>query len=562
VALTGYKFISVVLIIWLALSWQNALAQNDSPSHPILIVNQHKFSPGDTVWIKIYLFKPNGTPEVGKHWIQVNVVDNEGTSNAQSVILMQEGIGSGQLSLPETMPAGYHLITAYDAEAGENSSIIAQQRIAIVSEETPIALDSSVRFIGESASADIKLEKKIFRPREKVTIQVVLTDKDLPVAGEFSISIANTDLISVNQNGVALAGFFKNDRTESNPSIKRSPNRYKEGRVVLTETGQSLPDSTKLFVYLQKSGWRYQTIVGKNGYVKLPLPDQFIRDEFFYLAEIEGKILSAITIQWKEKTIKLPSAVGTLKAGGIDQYGLYASKKRFIDQSFKFYSGSSNSAEATTKPHYEFIPVTVNINTGDYDPFPTMAEYIKEVVPSIFLRKRNGERVLRVKLGSLAPSQPVIAPIDDPIYIIDGTATCNTEFFLSLKPSDIKSIRIATDPRKLVPYGLFGKNGIVIIQSKKGNVREPLQDRSRIFPAVNKPVPFHLTMHEQGDDLRLPDFRAALYWNSSFFIDQSGNASFEIYCSDDEGKFRVEVVGFTSTGKPFLNYLIFDVKAE
>jgi hypothetical protein len=100
--------------------------------------------------------------------------------------------------------------------------------------------------------------------------------------------------------------------------------------------------------------------------------------------------------------------------------------------------------------------------------FPTIEELIREIVPSMFIRKSGKRIIVRVSLLS-----PLIST-QDPVYIIDGIATKNSEFFLSLDPSEIVTIKLINDSKKLLPLGLLGKNGIVIVKTKSGDRREPL----------------------------------------------------------------------------------------
>ena len=139
----------------------------------------------------------------------------------------------------------------------------------------------------------------------------------------------------------------------------------------------------------------------------------------------------------------------------------------------------------------------------------------------------------------------------DPLYIIDGIATKNTDFFLSLKPSDLLTVKIVTDPYKLVRFGLLGKNGIVMVQTKMGDAREPLDDPSKLIEGLNRPVNFKARDYSNVQDHRKPDFRSTIHWNPSIKTDSNGKAMVEFFCSDDVGELKIRIDGLATGGRPF-----------
>jgi hypothetical protein len=138
-----------------------------------------------------------------------------------------------------------------------------------------------------------------------------------------------------------------------------------------------------------------------------------------------------------------------------------------------------------------------------------------------------------------------------PVYIIDGIATTNVDFFMALDPSELVDIKVVKSPKKLLPFGIMGKNGIVIVQSKKGNLREPLDDPTKIVEGLSRPIPFASIDHAAGDDSNIPDFRSTIYWNGSIKTDASGKATIRFSSSDDVGDLRINVDGISTDGTAF-----------
>ena len=139
----------------------------------------------------------------------------------------------------------------------------------------------------------------------------------------------------------------------------------------------------------------------------------------------------------------------------------------------------------------------------------------------------------------------------DPLYVIDGIATKSTDFFLALKPSDLLTIKIINSLNKLKPLGLLGKNGIVIVQTKMGNVREPVDDRSKLIEGLSRPLNFKTSDYSQTSNTHVPDFRSTIYWNPSVRTNSSGLTVVDFFCSDDVGKLTIYIEGIATGGRPF-----------
>jgi hypothetical protein len=185
----------------------------------------------------------------------------------------------------------------------------------------------------------------------------------------------------------------------------------------------------------------------------------------------------------------------------------------------------------------------------------SMAELLREVVPSLYARQSRGESRVRVNL-----SEPLFPVRGDPVYIIDGIATKSTDFFLSLNPADILRVKVVTDPKKLMPYKLMGRNGIVIVETKMGNMREPLDDAGKVIAGVNKEVPFRGPDFSRDPARRIPDFRSTVYWNPSVKTDANGKAVVYFTCADDVAPMRIRIDGMAAGGRPFSAVLTVNVE--
>lgn len=178
-----------------------------------------------------------------------------------------------------------------------------------------------------------------------------------------------------------------------------------------------------------------------------------------------------------------------------------------------------------------------------------MIELIREIIPSLQHRKLGGKTTVRVLL-----SEASIRPIGDPLYVIDGIMTKNTDYFLSMNPSDILTLKIVKDISKLRRFGAMGKNGMVLVQTKKLDLQK-LKSGSTTLPVtgLSRPVNFKAQSHanDTNEGIRLPDFRSTVYWNPSVKTITAGKASFSFYTTDDTGPLIIKILGMTADGRPF-----------
>jgi len=438
-----------------------------------------------------------------------------------------------------------------------------------------------------SIQPEVQIAKTSFQTREKVTVDISLTDsKGQPIEGEFALNVINKGLFKdAKQNSFSdelnlplnTGNEFVVDRStsdwmtsldnylilftdelpwkeilknESKPFYRFTNVIQKRGSVYFADTSLPVPELTQLTFYLQHNKSVYHTFVDK-GKVWLTMPDVFGQDEVFYLAESKRKQIPNVKIVWEDDPVPT-TALSTFKEiQARDTYAEFTKKKRLIEHSYGFYSALNQgevviSRKSNADFEDEIMGADIFINVQDYILFPTMEELIKEVIPPLYHRKFGERNIVRVKLP-----EPMNSNITgDAVYVIDGIATNNTAFFLSLKPADLLTVKVVRDPVKLSRFGLMGKNGIVIVQTKNGDTREPI-DPSKMIAGLSKPLHFVSSNYSNANDIHRPDFRSTIYWNPSIKTDSEGKATVEFFSSDDIGKFKIRIDGITTEGRPF-----------
>lgn len=434
---------------------------------------------------------------------------------------------------------------------------------------------------------EVSMSKETFKPREPVRMEISLQDgTSAHIQAEFSVSVVNegvagTETMPFLEDMLALfprEGSVIERSVATRPSALdnllicesrdlpwrqilsdhppvptfRFTNAIEKRGIALSGDEKPVPDFTQILFYLQHDKMHYQTFTVHGGHVRLTLPDIFGPDEFLYVAETQkGRPVPDLRIRWQDDSIPLPVSRRSHEADDDDPYARFAQHVKMINRSYHYYGierrrGNDERAIGAESFEEEIGGADVTVRVQDYVAMSTMSELIREVVPSVYMRGSGDNSGVRINLP-----EPLYPAMGDPVYIIDGIATHNTRFFLSLPPPSILTIKVVTDAKKLAPFKLMGKNGIIIVETKSGNVREPLADQAREVEGLSMPAPFHAPDFRTDPRRRIPDFRSIVYWNPSVKTDADGKASVEFACSDDEGKLRIRIDGLTADGHPF-----------
>ena len=402
-----------------------------------------------------------------------------------------------------------------------------------------------------------------------------------PLQGEFSISLVNAKVQQLNTlsfeeevilgNRIPELTISADSEQLLDNALIISPNRvnwneilsfdgsparfgystlFQMNGIARDSSGQVLPMNSTLMFHLQRDLMRYEVNVGPQGFFQLNLLDIYGEDELFIMAETpKGTEILDVKVEWIDLPMPEFSKAPDFTFGDAqDSYAEFAAKRKKVDHSFNFFSTQANLdslADLNRKaaPNVPILEVDNSFNVDDFYLFPTLAEFLNEVVRPLRVGQQRDKPVVRVKF-----LEPNIATAD-PLYIIDGIATKNTEFFLSLDPKALKTIAVIKYPRKLSRFGQMAKNGIVIVNSKTGNLREPL-NQANLINGLSEALAFKALSAEWAQGSENPKFRSTVYWNSFLKTNENGQFNLRLFNSDDVSPLTLKIQGFAG-GKPF-----------
>jgi len=446
--------------------------------------------------------------------------------------------------------------------------------------------------------ATMELARENVSTRELVTLDVWLKDDNgNPISGEGTISVINKNLFPsptsapfdlelllselpqlrqyINKSGLTLEEWRSHsdhylipinwqripwkeivEGKVKKPQFKFRNSMSLQGSAKYLETLEPLADSTLVMIYLQKHMMGYEFYTSKEGNFKLPfMYDFWGNDKLFYTMQ------NSVRDQKKEFVIRLddhpvnsPKEIALKQTDSIEVYGDYKFKKDLMDQSFNFYA----NVKADTKgegfnPNVEFEDelggADFEVDAQKFLVFPSMEEMIREILPFVQHRVRGDKVTVRLILieGTLNS-----IPTSEPLYIIDGVMSRNTNLFLNLKPAEILTVKVVRDKTKLSRLGAIGKNGVIFVQTKNA-IGEKVEADGKLvnIEGLSKPIDFKFSNYAKNSNQRVPDFRSTIYWNPAVKTGTNGRANVSFYASDDVGEMIIKFQGITNEGLPF-----------
>ncbi|MBY0433819.1 MAG: hypothetical protein K2U26_06890 [Cyclobacteriaceae bacterium] len=181
----------------------------------------------------------------------------------------------------------------------------------------------------------------------------------------------------------------------------------------------------------------------------------------------------------------------------------------------------------------------------DYTRFPTMEEVLREYVKGVFVRKKNEVYQFMVINGQDKGlfQQP-------PFVLLDGVVIRDHNKIMEIDPLLIKKIDVV---RKTFFLGQVTCSGIINFQTYTGDVSamsNVINAAPVTYDGLQLQREFYSPRYrsEKRSD-RLPDFRYLLQWSPDIRLDNSGEASLELFTSDCPGRFQIILEGISPDGR-------------
>jgi hypothetical protein len=532
---------------------------------------------GNRTPIRTMIAAPRGSRFIGAD-IQVLVTIHNTIYYSQTIRLTEKNFSL--LMIPQAnLPSGIANLSVF---TGDNELLCSRNFFVTTPQQTVVKVSPAQNKVG---------------PGEKVTVDIAVTDESgLMVQGDMVISALNqklfestatnnlsdemmlrqvdlvrdlvidrsqNDWYSVLDQHLVASGsrnvWLDPDVSGKNPSYLNTW-LFARGRVVDQVTNEPITDSAMLHLYLQKHPMAYE-VKTKNSFADVYIPMDFWgRDEFFYHVIMKGNDQPNAKLEWVKENVEFQPAAQAKFTSEPDPYAGFRTRKKIIDQSYSFFKGKpveveELQADLNAEIEDEIMGADISVNLDNYIAFGSMDEVIREIIPALLHRKSGNRSIVKIVL--INPNLP--AP-GNPLYIIDGVMTMDTDFFMNMDQKNVHTIKVVNDQSKLRHMGALGRSGVVFVTSKK-SVADKVKASSQLIgiTGLSRATPFRNVTHQQNKREQTPDFRSTIYWNPSVKTDNTGRAQITFEASDDVGPVRINVAGMTDDGRAFSGSAVVEV---
>ncbi len=191
----------------------------------------------------------------------------------------------------------------------------------------------------------------------------------------------------------------------------------------------------------------------------------------------------------------------------------------------------------------------------DYVRFPAMLDVMKEYVTTVAVRRKNKAYVYRVL--DMDKNQHFDT---DPLILLDGVPVVDVDKMIAYDPLLVEKLEVI--PRRYV-FGPTSFPGIVSYSTYKGQLEGfPLTENALTgeYDGVQYIREYFSPVYHSPEERasRKPDMRTLLQWLPS---NENGDATFELFTSDQPGKYIIMVQGLSKDGIPGYGYKTFTVAA-
>jgi len=547
---------------------------------------------GEQVWLKVFKLdalnnKPNNLSKV----VYIELINSAGFPVKQIKISSRKKSESVSFNLSDTLSSGNYLLRAYtNWMKNYNQKDFAFKNISIINPFNPpggIKIQKEEPVIdllhyypeGERIILSIEPDKTKYGSREKVRVEVKATDrKGKPIETDLSVSVTKSFLINETRTNIdnrhkhlsslktgissdTLIGI--NDKplsfTSSNPDFMNQPNFTKTGHHYLPELEGNIisgtlissttekPEKNKDVVfslvgqvakcqfYKTNDSGDFHFVMNETGVQEIVIQtlkagsgDYFIELEPDFTNSSNHALPGPFYLD-TSKLEKLNKSIISMQVENIYQaYRQDDQNLALVNDSINFYGDPENSVEIS-----DFINLT------------TVREVIKEIVPHVTARKKDGKILFHITNDIIGQHFE-----NDPFVIVDGIPFNDVEQILNMRSADLERIDVLN-----LKYFIDGQifDGIISFVTKKGNLEILDFDYSifrQAYTGYNKKVKFNSPNYriDSLKNSRIPDFRNTLYWNPDLHMQKDGTLSFEFFTSDEPGSYTILIEGISPDG--------------
>lgn len=523
---------------------------------------------GEYLYYKIYtLNSETGSLSGLSKVVYLELVGNDGNAVLKQQVLLENGMGQGDLFIPTSLPSGNYKIIAYtlwmvngtDAAFFRGDLVLLNpyqgDQSGLSSGSLSAARDNSKSTDAEEVPPSVSdknimidLQDKVVGNREMVTVKLRNINAER-INGNISVSVRKTerDLDFYRPSSLEVPRSFSNSGRKNLPTDIFLP----ELRGSLLIGSLKNPNETSsvsgkaLSVYIPGEDHIFKTaLTNEDGIFFINLEREYTGDRI--LVQVVGE-----PEDYEINIIGKPD----IKHSGLEFTSFELTpqmEQRIIERSIhnqieNAYFGVKPDTIIETISNTQFYGESgILYNLDEFKRFPSMRETFVEIIAAArIVNTGEGRSEIRVRPPEGSPETE-----HQPLLVVDGLLVQDHNLLIEYPVQRVKSIQII---RKKYFNGPLVFQGVIAVKTEDGNFHE--QRPSPLVKEFNllKPQPekkyFKQVYDQNTKNNRIPDFRYQLAWIPKLEIKDSDSV-IEFYTSDITGLFEISIEGFQGNGAP------------
>lgn len=488
----------------------------------------------------------------------VELVNSENVLILRHKQIIEKGISFNDFFIPTNIETGSYKIITYTNLSQKNNDY-SEKEIFILNpylsfpekyKDTNVKKEITALLTAKNKShLNINLNKKEYRKREKVSIN--FSDN---LEGNFVLNVIKTDSVPVLQEtkNNTLYSQIKKDILNNNAINLLIPENRGEiftGKIT-AKNGDINVENKKIALSIPGENFDFKiSTTNQNGEFKFVL-DNFNGEEAYFQVFEKDKEKYKIEVT-EAQSLKTKTTVSNIKINSVYAEALL---KRSIANQIQniYYHTKSDTVFAYKKSKPFYYGADKEYLLKDYNPQNTVKEIFVEIIPEVYISKKDGKQTFNVNDYVVNDSDIYY----NTLVLIDGFLLQEFEELLTFDPTYFTKINFVNKGYFLNKY-LF--NGVVNLTTKDFNyIPKTEQDyiikKNLERPQLNKKY-YQLDYSKNSFD-KIPDYRYQLCWEPNI-TKISTQKMFEFYTSDISGNYKIILEGITKNGESIFieNYI-------
>ena len=543
----------LLLLLCIAMPIKNSIAQNNNINYSVdLSTDKSFYVVGEIIGIKTiipeFLIYKNS-----KHdYIYCDLISQEGNIKSSIKLMLTNGMGKGQIFIPNNLKSGYYILRAYTRQMRTTPSSYAFLEIKIVNinDANTCTIGSNQRIkldidsVINTPEIEIKGLLKKYTKREKVSFSFVL-DTLLYSSSSVSISVIPKQAFASNKLKAELIADISVD---SNLAFYENRGFTFIGKLSHTDSGNT-DGGKRIFVNIMNTKNTQAIITDSNGYFYLSMPNIYNEQEVYISTDTVDKDARVLVIKDYDTYSNYLLNKELRLTNEQKNFALLLSQNIALRKSFTKNVKPTIVAEKKEAIPFYYEPDQVTV-IMDYVDMPTLRMYFEEIPNGAQLYKQKGKTKARIYDKNEIPL------VLEPIIMIDYVVVNVLDAVLELSPKSINRIEVVKQYYQLGDVSFGGIVNIITNNSDFGGFNFANSSAVINYNFLNEYLPFDNGFSTENNDL---DTRTTLCWNPNPMI-YDGKFEIKFRTSDVINNYNVVIQGLDNQGKPFCFTRDFEVE--